>query len=52
MFLISLVQSIAVFFQQELAKYIEPEQPIEHYLSQLEVQHEIESDYYHTCGSW
>jgi hypothetical protein len=52
MLLISLVQSIAVLFQQELAKYIEPEQPIEHYLAQFELQHEIESDYYQACGRW
>ncbi len=52
MLLISLVQFIARFLQQELARYIEPEQPIEHYLAHLELQREIESDYYHACGGW
>jgi hypothetical protein len=52
MLLISLVQFIALFYQQQLARYIEPEQPIELYLDQLELQHEIESDYYHVCGRW
>lgn len=52
MLLIHLVQSIAVFIQQQLARYIDPKQPIEDYLVQLELQHEIESDYYHACGRW
>lgn len=52
MLLISLVQVIAVFLQQELAQYIEPEQSLEPYLGYLEIQHEIESNYYHACGSW
>jgi hypothetical protein len=52
MLLISLVQFIALFYQQQLSQYIEPEQLIEYYLTQLEFQHEIESDYYHTCGRW
>jgi hypothetical protein len=52
MLLINLVQSIAAFLQQELAQYIEPEQPIEHYFAGIELQHEIEADYYHTCGRW
>lgn len=52
MLLVSLVQFIAVFLQQELARYIEPEQPIEDYLVQLEFQREIELDYYHACGRW
>ena len=51
MLLISLVQFIAVFYQQELAQYIEP-QPIEPYLAYLELQYEIESNYYHACGGW
>ena len=52
MLIISLVQSIALFLQQELAQYIEPQPSIEPYLAQLELQHEIESDYYHACGGW
>lgn len=52
MLLISLVQFIALFYQQQLARYVEPEQPIEPYLVQLELQHEIESDYYQACGRW
>jgi hypothetical protein len=52
MLIIILVQFIAVFFQQELAPYIEPAQSIEPYLAYLELQHEIESDYYHACGGW
>ena len=51
MLLISLVQFIAAFLQQEL-EYIEPEQSIEPYLAYLDLQHEIESNYYHACGSW
>jgi hypothetical protein len=52
MLIISLVQVIAVFLQQEIAQYIEPEQSIESYLAYLELQHEIESNYYHACGGW
>jgi hypothetical protein len=52
MLLISLVQSIAAFLQQELAPYIEPEQSLTPYLAHLELLHEIESDYYHACGGW
>jgi hypothetical protein len=52
MFIIILVEFMAVFFQQELAPYIEPEQSIEPYLVYLELQHEIESNYYHACGGW
>ena len=52
MLLIRLVQSIALLLQQELAQYIEPEPSLEPYLAQLELQHEIESDYYHACGRW
>jgi hypothetical protein len=52
MLVIILVQFMAVFFQQELAPYIEPEQSIESYLAYLELRHEIESDYYHACGGW
>ena len=52
MLLISLVQFIALFYQQQLAPYIEPEKHLEYYLSQLELQREIESDYYHSCGRW
>ena len=52
MLLISLVQFIAAFLQQELAQYIEPEQCIEPYLAYLDLQHEIESNYYHACGGW
>jgi hypothetical protein len=52
MFLINLVQVLALFLQQELAQYIEPEQSLEPYLVQLELQHKIESDYYHACGGW
>lgn len=52
MLLISLVQFIALFYQQQLAPYIEPEEHLEYYLSQLELQREIESDYYHACGRW
>jgi hypothetical protein len=49
---IILVQFMSVFFQQELAPFIEPEQSLEPYLAYLELQHEIESDYYHACGGW
>jgi len=52
MFVISLLQYIAAFLQQELAQYIEPEQSIEPYLAYLDLQHEIESNYYHACGGW
>ena len=52
MLLISLVQFIALFLQQELAPYIEPEASLTPYLAQLELQREIESDYYHVCGRW
>lgn len=52
MLLISLVQYMAAFLQQELAQYIEPEPSIEPYLAYLELQHEIESNYYHACGGW
>lgn len=52
MLLISLVQFIALFYQQQLAPYIEPEPHLEYYLSQLELQHEIATDYYHACGRW
>ena len=52
MLLISLVQFIAVFIQQELAQYIEPEQSLEPFLAHLELQHEIKADYYHACGRW
>ncbi|MEG5087959.1 MULTISPECIES: hypothetical protein [unclassified Microcoleus] len=52
MLLISLVQFIALFLQQELAQYITPQPSLEPYLAQLELQHEIESDYYHACGGW
>jgi hypothetical protein len=52
MLLISLVQFIALFYQQQLAQYIEPEQSIEPYLAQLELQHEIAADYYQACGRW
>lgn len=52
MLLISLVQFIAAFLQQELAQYLELEQSIEPYLAYLELQHEIESNYYHACGGW
>lgn len=52
MLLISLVQFIALFLQQELAQYIDPEQSLEPYLAHLELQHEIESDYYHVGGRW
>lgn len=52
MILISLVQFIALFLQQELVQYIEPEQSLAPYLAQLELQREIESDYYHACGRW
>ena len=52
MLLISLVQVLAFFLQQELAQYIEPEQSIELYLAYLELQREIESNYYHACGGW
>jgi hypothetical protein len=52
MLLIYLVQVIAAFLQQELAQYIEPEQSIEFYLAYLELQHEVESNYYHACGGW
>lgn len=52
MLLISLVQFIALFLQQELARYIETEQSIKPYLGYLELQHEIESDYYQACGGW
>lgn len=52
MLLINLVKFIALFYQQQLAQYIEPEQLAEHYLAQLELQREIESDYYHACGRW
>lgn len=52
MFIISLVQLLAAFLRQELAQYIEPEQSIEPYLAYLELQHEIESNYYHACGGW
>lgn len=34
------------------APYIESQQPIECRLAQLELLHEIESDYYHACGRW
>lgn len=52
MLLISLAQFIAVFLQQELAPYVEPEQSLTPDLARLELQHEIESDYYHACGRW
>jgi hypothetical protein len=52
MLLISLVQFMVTFLEQELAQYIEPEQSIEPYLAYLDLQHEIESDYYHACGGW
>jgi hypothetical protein len=52
MLLISLLQYIAAFLQQELAQYIESEQSIEPYLAYLELQHENESNYYHACGGW
>ncbi|WP_333093894.1 hypothetical protein [Microcoleus sp. Pol11C1] len=46
------MQSIALLLQQELAQYIEPEPSLTLYLAQLELQHEIESDYYYACGGW
>lgn len=50
--LISLIV-ISLIVQQELAPHIELEaQPLEDWLAQLELQHEIESDYYHACGRW
>ena len=49
---ISLVRFIALFYQQQLAQYIEPEQHLEYYLAQLELQREIEADYYQVCGRW
>jgi len=52
MFIIILVQFMAVLIQQELAPYIEPEKSIAPYLAYLELQHKIESDYYHACGGW
>ncbi|MEG3939874.1 hypothetical protein QT995_17150 [Microcoleus sp. S36b_A3] len=52
MLLISLVQFIALFYQQQLVRYIESEASLTPYLAQLELQHEIEADYYHACGGW
>lgn len=52
MLLISLLQFIGAFLLQELAQYIEPEKSIEPYLAYLDLQHEIESNYYHACGGW
>lgn len=52
MLLISLVQIISLFLQQELAQYLEPEKSTEPYLDYLKLLHEIEEDYYHACGSW
>jgi hypothetical protein len=52
MLIIILVQFMAIFLQQELAQYLEAEPSLEPYLTQLELQHDIESDYYHACGRW
>ena len=52
MLLMSLVRFIALFYQQQLTQYIEPEQSIEPYLAHLELQHEIAADYYQVCGRW
>lgn len=51
MLIITLVHFIAIL-QQELAQYLEAEPSLELYLTQLELQHDIESDYYHACGRW
>ncbi len=52
MLLIKSLQFIALLLQQELAQYIEPELYLAPYLVQLELQHEIESNYYQVCGRW
>ena len=52
MFLIRLVQVLATLFQQELRKHVEPEQPLEDWLAQAQLEHDTDSDYYHACGRW
>ena len=52
MFLICLMYVLAAFFQQELGKHMELEQPLTDWLAQAQSQHDRDSDYYQTCGRW